>query len=611
MWQNLTKLSLAIDPEIIGYEGFDVKGITTAYFLPFPALIRGLLSLVGMSSSAILSNLLGSLTFSIASLLIWARLFSKLPNTNWGLKKYLWIAGVMLCTILSPMIGMMSYPTVFWEAIIWASALFLMASYLSISLIFAAQEKKSKRILFLLFTAVGGLALFTRATYSFATCLLYALTIAQIIWIQRRSSGISFQAIFNNKLLLVNTLLFSLCVSSLLMFNYAKWGNPFEFYPLKHYKMWTEEQKQKYFSHGALSLTRVPQTFTYYFVPAPDNFSSTSSKLIMGNSAQFGKTSTFDYKEPRLSITLTQPLAVSLFLLGFVAMIWSALRRRSEQYQAVLPAALISIIPIVFILSIHSLSIRYAGDFLPAFMIFGLFGLFQAGVSLQARNSRKQVLKQSRNAGRLYKSATVGLSLAVIAVTLYLSSAGILLQNEYWKIPFLNFNLIPIEKGETVLFKLHGNNDKGNGYLYSGWSQDLESFGAWSNSPNPTLLVLPPKNFQANDSLLLKTRAFVTPNHPEQVVDIWVNGKLNQTVALTNPELNEIVIRAPFSIHWLSSPKYIGISLFNLLTKAVGTSNQEPIFIKFNLHNPARPKDLGLGDDDRLLGIGLISITLQ
>ena len=605
MWEHLTHGSLAIDKDLIGMEGFDVNGITTAYFLPFPSLIRGILSTIGYSESAILSVLLGALIFISSSLLTWCLIFRTILISQGKTNTYYWIGGVLVCTLLSPILGMMSFPTPFWEAIVWASALFLLASYLSIRVI---QNYSQNKGLLLAFTFICGLSLFTRATFSFTSCLLYGLTALFIIALEKKR-GLTIKSILGNPTLITSILIFAIFLGTLLAFNYAKWGNPFEFYPLQYYKMWSEEQKLRYFSHGALNLDRLPQTLVYYFLPASDNFSSTAPFIQMGNSAQFGSDGTFDYKEPRLAISLTEPIPVILFLIGLISLPWVALKHRSKIYLSFVPAALTSLVPIVFILSIHSLSIRYAGDFLPAIMLFGLFGFSQALlVSLRLSISfdwGKMIASQ------FPRALLVIITAAIVICSLYLSASGVLLQNEMWKGAFLNRNLIPIQLGETVPFKHHGNNDKGNGYLQTGWSNDLEEFGTWSNAKTSTLLVSPPSNFKSDNVLIIKARGFVTPNHPEQTIDISVNGKLNQTVKLINPEANEIEIKAPFSVNWLSSPKYMGISLFNYLTRSVGTPNQEPILIKFELRNPAKPKDLGLGDDERLLGIGLISIRLQ
>ena len=66
MFNRLSKFDFSISPELIDYEAFRVNGITTTYFLPFPALIRGILSIVGVGKSAILSILLASTVYLIS-----------------------------------------------------------------------------------------------------------------------------------------------------------------------------------------------------------------------------------------------------------------------------------------------------------------------------------------------------------------------------------------------------------------------------------------------------------------------------------------------------------------------------------------------------------------
>lgn len=605
MWEHLSHGSLAVDKDLIGMEGFDVNGITTAYFLPFPSLVRGILSAMNYGDSAILSVLLGALVFISSSLLLWQLICKIILQPKYTLSITQWSTGILLCTLLSPILGMMSYPTPFWEAIVWASSLFLSASYLSI---YTIQNYSRNKVSLFGFTFICGLSLFTRATFSFTSCLLYGATILCIIALEKRR-GLTIKSIFGSSTLITNILIFAILLGALLAFNYAKWGNPFEFYPLQHYKMWSEEQKLRYFSHGALNLSRIPQTIAYYFVPSVDNFSSTVPFIQMGSSTHFGSNGLFDYKEPRLAISITEPIPVIMFLIGLVTLPLAIFKNRSSIYLSFLPAALTSLVPIIFILSIHSLSIRYAGDFLPAIMVYGLFGLSQALIF-----GRKFSFFSTENriaASKFYTPLITLIGSTIILSSIFLSSLGVMLQNEMWKPAFQNMNLIPIHVGETVAFKHHGSNDKGDGYLQTGWSLDLEEFGTWSNSQTATILVMPPKDFTSSNNLIIDAKTFIAANHPEQTIDVFVNGKLNQTLKLTNPEIFQITIKAPFAINWLSSPKFLGISLFNALTKSFGTPTQEPIYIKFNLRNPARPKDIGIGDDDRLLGIGLVSITLQ
>ena len=609
MWENISHFSLAVDADLMGREGFEVNGITTAYFLPFPSLIRGLLSIFGYGESAILSVLLGSIVFSCASLLVWF-LLSPVCRSGTQLKlSYRWALGVLLCTMLSPMLGMMSYPTVFWEAIVWASALFLLSCSLSILILQKNKIGKPSSALLLIFAFVCGLTLFTRATFSFSSCLLFALTII-LLTLSNWNSKASFREnLFNNSHLIPSAIIFGCLLAGLLVFNFAKWGNPFEFYPLQYYKMWDEAQRIKYFSHGALNLMRIPETFAYYFLPFTDNFSTHPPFIALGDSGRFGISGAFDYKEPTMPLSITQPLSVALALLGVVCIAWKILKRQSNTLTYLLPAVVVSLVPIFFILSIHSLSIRYAGDFLPAIMLLSLYCLSQFGsVKKYPPISTKKYPPKICNLWR----PSILLACVITAMTsIYLSTAGVFLQNELWRNLFY-FRLIPVEIGETIQFRNHGDNSKGVGYLRAGWSEELESFGIWSNANKATLFIMPPHNLRDDNYLTLSARSLVTPNHPEQTIQINLNGTPHQTLKITDNNPHEIRIDHLFRANLLNGGLHnIGNTAFYYLQRIIGTPIQEPIVLEFNLMNPAIPNNLGIGNDERPLGIGLISTTLH
>lgn len=600
MWEHLSHLSVAIDAQLIGNEGFEVSGLTTAYFLPFPSVVRGALSLIGLSESAILSAALGALVFSIASLLIYQNICLKQGTVKNPWEK-LSIGGALICTLLSPIMGMMSYPTVFWEAIIWASSLFLLSCAISIHIL----EKQNVGGYSLALLAVAcGATLFTRATFSFSACILFTLTTLVVISRQTNTTIGLRKNIYLNHNAIFSIILFGIFLIGLLTLNYFKWGNPFEFYPLQYYKMWDEAQKEVYLSHGALNLTRIPETFSYYFIPSADNFAMSAPYVRLGDIANVGVSGNFDYKEPPLAISLTQPISVFLFVIGLIVFASKILLKPSDTITRLLwPAAIASLIPIIFILSIHSLSIRYAGDFLPAVVVFGMLGLKQISTisaTLQANIDDKRKWNIARKS-----NFALAPKIVIALIAFYLSLSGVLLQDKLWE-SFLTYNLIPIKYNETVNFKLHGNNEAGVGYLHKGWSAENELFGTWSDSRSATLLVGLPNNISSKDFLTITAKAFVTPQNPEQTIEIKVNGKQAQTIRFTDAELHKITIQPKAFEHHLTA------SLFNRLVNFMGIKNYEqPYSIEFHMLNPISPKQAGISNDDRLLGIGLVSIILQ
>jgi hypothetical protein len=135
----------------------------------------------------------------------------------------------------------------------------------------------------------------------------------------------------------------------------------------------------------------------------------------------------------------------------------------------------------------------------------------------------------------------------------------------------------PFAQGSTVKF---GGNEMAEGYLVKGWSQ-IESWGVWSESAEAALLfrVDAPGRYL----LKLKTQPYLAGIRTSQTVQISMNGHtvLEQTIA-SSTELG-IPFRAP--------PDSI-------------------VQIDFAVANPVSPYQLGISNDQRALGIGLILMSL-
>ena len=136
----------------------------------------------------------------------------------------------------------------------------------------------------------------------------------------------------------------------------------------------------------------------------------------------------------------------------------------------------------------------------------------------------------------------------------------------------------PIQIGDVVNFGLL---EKGQQYLGAGWPIP-EPWGTWSNGPSAKIdLPLPDQQAQV---LILNVRALVNGRHPSQNIDILINGKTRTRVQLEQFDKNEVQIP-------LKSSDWTG----------------QPLHIELLFQNPASPKSLGMGSDDRLMSIGLVS----
>ena len=123
-------------------------------------------------------------------------------------------------------------------------------------------------------------------------------------------------------------------------------------------------------------------------------------------------------------------------------------------------------------------------------------------------------------------------------------------------------------------------------FLLDGWAPYGEAWGNWSEGASASMLLPIPAG--KPKSLKLQARAFVNEKHPKLEVEILINGLLQKKLSLTEFESNQINIPLPTSL--------LGQGYFKLELKIL---------------NPASPKALGIGEDDRQLGLGAISAVFE
>ncbi|GEM_PF-2176794 len=125
-------------------------------------------------------------------------------------------------------------------------------------------------------------------------------------------------------------------------------------------------------------------------------------------------------------------------------------------------------------------------------------------------------------------------------------------------------------------------------YLSMGWSAP-EPWGTWSDG-DAAMIVMKLASEPAQDLVLaLDGHAFVTAKHPHQEIDLKVNGHPLGTIHYDFPSSDEI--------RTVPIPKaFIADRLVKL---------------EFGFKDAISPKELGLSQDPRRLGLGLVSLVLQ
>lgn len=127
-------------------------------------------------------------------------------------------------------------------------------------------------------------------------------------------------------------------------------------------------------------------------------------------------------------------------------------------------------------------------------------------------------------------------------------------------------------------------------WLQTGWSLP-EPWGVWSNA-NRAALAIDSVQLPANTKSLVfhfDARVYVTSNHPQQRVEVSVDGRPVASYEVTYPATKLSMTLPIASSSWVDTRKLV---------------------IGFSLPDAASPQSIGAGGDTRVLALGLVGLTL-
>jgi len=604
MWNHLAQLSLEVSPNLVESEGFWMGNKTTVYFLPLPAIVRGFLSFFNLGTSAVTSFILALLFFITASLSIWRSIYRHLGYSNLPSAVWIYRLGIVFFSLCTPMMAILAVPGIFWEAIIWGATTFICAAAISI-LLLKNTKPAFPLALYLVFAFACGATLFTRATFSFASCWLFFVTTIFLFYQRSNFHHNLIQVMKVNRQAIIGVALFSLLLGLLLLFNFLKWGNPFEFYPIDKYKMLDANELANFQKIGALSLYRIPENFAYFFLPYGDNFLGQAPFIQFGSHHYFTNIGKFNYVEPTLPLTLTIPATVLFAVVGLSFSLFN-LQRHKTLLFTLFPSAICSLVPMFFILMHHAQSLRYAGDFMPALVIFSGLGLAStmAYVFKNRSSWSAAIFHQIKRYPKL-----IGVLFCIVIVAL------LYLQSTYWRLTitsrYPNQNSMVLSQSLSIQNTV--NLALINPLLGGGW-HPIEAWGLWSKGhETSSLLITPPIGNLDKYQLSLKVNALITASHPMEVLDITVNGQQVQSISIVDNGDHEILI--PFSKLMHTSHFFAGYCQ-NLMFAIGNLWGLPPSFhqLKIELKSqfPATPSEMGINPrDQRLIGIGLKAVEMK
>lgn len=368
MWHRLIVGDVSISYSVIRTEAFFINGKITAYFLPFPALIRGFLSIFQIGQFPIPSILMAIILYSIAIYFLLKEVLNLVKCKECPTILMAWYPFFLL-----PVISLLVRASVYWEAIIWALALFMTQAFLFI--LFLRDAKISTKYLLLL---VSSLVLFSRPTYAVASSVLVSILVIND-YLKAKDYVLRSWLPYG---------LFVLALLLLALLNYARWGSPFEFAAMQYNEQLIGTERARLIAlMPSLSLFRIPETLEYYFWIARDNFSLHFPFITADQPGALFKWLYFDYKELAYPITLGFPLHILGGILGVCALFrWI---KTNEHLKRIFQMCFfISLIPAVLILMIPGMALRYRAELYASLIFTSMIGVSY----LQKFSSKKKII---------------------------------------------------------------------------------------------------------------------------------------------------------------------------------------------------------------------------
>lgn len=358
MWKHLISGSVEIDPEVIEDEAFIIDGKTVAYFLPFPALVRGFFDIFGIGKYPIPSILLSIVVSMVALYYLFvnmARSMNKADRLPYAL---LFLPG--LC---SQLILFSAISSVYWEAITWSLAIYFVFLNFLIRYLSSGTHNDKKYLYIASF-----FALFTRPTYVVAVCLTMVVLICMDLYHKsRKQLTLGLYAMFFCGLTLLGSL------------NYLRWSNPFEFMPAEHaiQAIQNPNRLDKLKNLPPLSISRIPDSLSYFLGASPANISINSNRLKADHPYGRFNSTNYDYVEPRYGIIIATPVIFLIALWGGYRLLYQLILNRGISFKNAIPY-MTSLIPPGLVLCIFVLATRYRSEFVPIMSMLAIYYFIDA-----------------------------------------------------------------------------------------------------------------------------------------------------------------------------------------------------------------------------------------
>ncbi len=362
------------------------NGDTVAYWLPFPGLVRLLVSILFRCIDALpgVELLSGQNYFSIPSmsisyfvallsicLLVRKLIFIKFVSLNSQIKISSSIYTIVC--LLVPYWYFFPAGSVYLESISWAVSLSFLLTYLFISYVY---DDSWRNLTFYSLTLIC--IFFTRIPEIVFASLL---TVMLLLYTRRRSFQKSA----------VISASFGLGVLLLLLLNKARWNSFFTLVPMQNHiaVVNSASRSSRYEKYGNFELSRFPTNLEYYFFLSPESFFPKYPFLSEGTFLFEKSLKTMDYVESKVTIWLAFPGFTIVSFVGAASIIYLRQTLEKSQFrQVTLMWFFASSIGLATLLFAPSLAIRYLADWLILFVL-----TFAIGITIMVTYCKENEIK--------------------------------------------------------------------------------------------------------------------------------------------------------------------------------------------------------------------------
>jgi hypothetical protein len=356
-----------VSPATIGGEAFVRDGRTYAYFGIFCAFLRAPLLLFGgirtvdMTGPSILLATAISLACRLGAA---SAVFSRAARSP-RLSSLRTI--VLLAVGFSGESMQFLAPSLFQEVVSWGDA--LAGGFVLILVRLVLGQTGRRRATYVGLAALAGLALLCRVSFGLGLCTALALMMGVELWMGLRRAepwGVTLRRLAPAAGLLA---VFAAAAAGV---NYARWGDPFSFVPLRLqviYHALYPDRLPRLLRYGSLNLARIPFALQYYFAPIWALVGPDGALLFQRHQLRLFE----DVELPPGSLFLSDPLTCIFAVVGVGTL---AARAQVFAQAALARAALVGLaIPAGLMLAAISLAFRYRMDFYPVLDFAAWLGL--------------------------------------------------------------------------------------------------------------------------------------------------------------------------------------------------------------------------------------------